>query len=178
MRQQSTVPNAPVATAPQAPPATAAPSQEELARQIRDQVRAATDQARQAARAARDAAHQAAQSQSPNAPVIAGESGTLERPFDPNTIPPLVENVASYFFVSLAVIVLGVTLIRALARRFLAPPVVAAPVPAALTEQMQRIENTVESMAIEIERISEAQRFLTKLQSAKPEPVGLPRPGA
>ena len=34
-----------------------------------------------------------------------------------------------------------------------------------MTDQLQRIEQTVDAMAIEIERISESQRYLTKIQS-------------
>jgi hypothetical protein len=33
-----------------------------------------------------------------------------------------------------------------------------------MSEQLERIEQAVEAMSIEIERISESQRFLTKLQ--------------
>ena len=35
----------------------------------------------------------------------------------------------------------------------------------ALSGQLQRIEQAVEAMAIEVERISESQRFMVKLQS-------------
>jgi hypothetical protein len=38
---------------------------------------------------------------------------------------------------------------------------------AGLTSQLQRIENNVDSMAIEIERISEAQRYMVRLQSER-----------
>jgi hypothetical protein len=34
-----------------------------------------------------------------------------------------------------------------------------------MTDQLQRIEQAVEAMAIEVERISESQRYLTKIQS-------------
>jgi hypothetical protein len=43
-----------------------------------------------------------------------------------------------------------------------------------VAEQLQRIEHAVDAMAIEVERISESQRFMTKLQtggSAQPAPV-------
>jgi len=35
-------------------------------------------------------------------------------------------------------------------------------------DRMRRLEQAVDSIAIEVERISEGQRFLTKLQTAKP----------
>lgn len=46
-------------------------------------------------------------------------------------------------------------------------------------ERMARLEAAVESIAIEVERISEGQRFTTKLLTEQPQPlaVRLPRPG-
>ena len=42
-------------------------------------------------------------------------------------------------------------------------------------EQLQRIEQAVDTMAIEVERISEAQRYLTKLHAGRvAESAGLP----
>jgi hypothetical protein len=35
-------------------------------------------------------------------------------------------------------------------------------------DRMRRLEQAVDSIAVEVERISEGQRFLTKLQTAKP----------
>jgi len=43
-------------------------------------------------------------------------------------------------------------------------------VPADVSARLARIESAVESIAIEVERISEGQRFLTKLQSEKLPP--------
>ncbi|MDQ6718546.1 MAG: hypothetical protein M3Z17_09415 [Gemmatimonadota bacterium] len=43
-------------------------------------------------------------------------------------------------------------------------------IPAEVTSRLERIEQAVEAVAIEVERISEGQRFTTKLLSeAKPE---------
>ncbi|HJQ10280.1 MAG TPA: hypothetical protein VJ840_04545 [Gemmatimonadaceae bacterium] len=51
-----------------------------------------------------------------------------------------------------------------------------APVlPSADSERLQRLENGMEAMAIEIERISEGQRFVTKLMSESRAPESLPR---
>lgn len=45
-----------------------------------------------------------------------------------------------------------------------------AMIPAEVTSRLERIEQAVEAVAIEVERISEGQRFTTKLLSeAKPE---------
>jgi hypothetical protein len=54
-------------------------------------------------------------------------------------------------------------------------------------ERMQRLESAIDAIAVEVERIGEGQRFVTKLlaepgqelerqsQSPRPEPVGIPR---
>jgi hypothetical protein len=41
-------------------------------------------------------------------------------------------------------------------------------VPPGDDDRMRRLEQAVDSIAVEVERISEGQRFLTKLQTAKP----------
>jgi hypothetical protein len=56
--------------------------------------------------------------------------------------------------------------------RVKAPPPVA--VPRELTEQMARMESALESVAVEVERISEGQRFAAKLLSQR-EPVEVGR---
>ena len=47
--------------------------------------------------------------------------------------------------------------------------------PAADSERLQRVENGIEAMAIEIERISENQRFVTKLLSEPRTAESAPR---
>jgi len=68
---------------------------------------------------------------------------------------------------------LGIPLVRALTRRWeresLQPPV-----PPEVAARLERIEDAVEAVAIEVERISEGQRFTTKLLSertADPSPT-------
>lgn len=60
---------------------------------------------------------------------------------------------------------LGAPLVRAITRRWererLTPP------RAGDAEQLARIEQAIEAMAIEVERISEGQRFTTKLLSER-----------
>jgi hypothetical protein len=36
-------------------------------------------------------------------------------------------------------------------------------------DRLQRLEQAVDAIAIEVERISEGQRFLTRLQTTRPE---------
>jgi acyl-CoA reductase-like NAD-dependent aldehyde dehydrogenase len=83
--------------------------------------------------------------------------------FSPPEIPPAAVDIAIGFFVTCAVMVIGWPIARALGRRFErrgANPVVDARV----ADQLQRIEQAVEAVAIEVERISESQRFLARLQ--------------
>jgi hypothetical protein len=42
-------------------------------------------------------------------------------------------------------------------------------------ERLERIEQAVDAIAIEVERIAEGQRFLTKLQADRTEPRALER---
>jgi hypothetical protein len=170
--QQTTVAPAPAAPLPQTPQA---PSQEQMSQQIREQVRKSVADAKAAAKAARDAARQ---TQDQGGPVLAPGSTSVP-PVLPVDVKELAENVSYALFFMIAVIAIGVPLVRGFARRFLAAPQInVVEVPPQLSEQIQRIEHAVESMAIEIERISESQRFLTKLQAGKAEQAALPRQGS
>lgn len=79
------------------------------------------------------------------------------------------------FFAMVVTIVLGVPLVRARIRereRGGAPLLQDAQA----AERLARIEAAVESIAIEVERISEAQRFTTKLLSERTSAALPPRP--
>jgi len=95
----------------------------------------------------------------PQDPMIFG-------PGDFMALPEGVVAIMIAFSVMIAVIVIGWPLARAFARRMdrrsLAPQM-----PADFEARLQRIENIVESTAIEVERISEGQRFTTKLLSER-----------
>lgn len=83
----------------------------------------------------------------------------------PGTIPAEVIPILGIVFGTLMCIVLGLPIIRAVIRaveRRSAPPAVPA---ADLDARLTRIEQTMDSIAVEIERVSEAQRFLTRLQT-------------
>ena len=82
-------------------------------------------------------------------------------------IPPSVENVIGGFFFTVAFIAVGVPVARAFARRLdrSGPKGRAVDVPPDLGERMDRLEHAVDSVAIEVERISEGQRFTTRLMS-------------
>lgn len=101
----------------------------------------------------------------PEHPIFAGEPIRTE-----HAIPPEAVDMAMGFFIMCAVMVVGWPIARALGRRIertAATPAIEPQVSA----QLHRIEQAVESMAIEVERISESQRFVAKLQSRSEERV-------
>ncbi len=147
-------------------------SQSDLARQIREQVRQQVQEAQQQAREAQQAAQEAARqaAQNPGEPIT-----VVPPPLPPqmDAIPPQVFDIVLFFFITVAVIIIGLPIARALGRRLDRKPYKQSLDPG-VTAQLQRIENTVESMSIEIERISEAQRYMARLQTERAEPASLP----
>lgn len=152
------------------------------------QLRKALEEVRQAQTEARDAqrdARQAGRLEVPPAPegvivrdghvivrdakgnvlqdVYTGQTGSP--PGGPRDMPPRVANVAYMFFVTIAVIAIGIPLVRAfgrwLDRRGSAP----SQLPADITARLERIESAVETVAVEVERISEGQRFTSRLMA-------------
>jgi hypothetical protein len=90
---------------------------------------------------------------SPNIPVI-------PRWFNPNAVVPAV---------SIVTLVLALPISIALAKRILGrgPRAASASVPADVTMRLDRIEHAVDTVAIEVERISEGQRFVTKVMAGR-----------
>jgi hypothetical protein len=101
-----------------------------------------------------------------NQQVSTSQSPDLQVP----RIPGEAVDLAIGFFITCAVIVVGWPISRALGRRLERRGAVTLP-DAGVAEQLQRIEDGVEAMAIEVERISESQRFLAKLQGRSPSTV-------
>ncbi len=91
--------------------------------------------------------------------VFAALQGPPPMPQIPFEVVLIVREV----FTSIVIIALGIPVIRALSRRFLAPRPVAPALPAEVMQRLERIEQAVDSIAIEVERVSESQRFTTKL---------------
>jgi Na+/glutamate symporter len=82
------------------------------------------------------------------------------------------------FFTMITAIFIGTPMARAWARR-VDRQAALAKVPSEVTERLERMEHAIDSIAIEVERISEGQRFTTKLLSerhrdaeALPAPLG------
>ena len=82
--------------------------------------------------------------------------------------------------VMMAAIVFGVLgvvlfpLVRAWSRRIEGRGASPAAIPVDVTERLERIERAVESVAVEVERISEGQRFVTRVLADRGELSKLP----
>ena len=70
--------------------------------------------------------------------------------------------------VSVVTLVLMLPISVAWARRILRRAPKSAPAPSDVTMRLDRIEHAVDTIAIEIERISEGQRFVTKVMAGRP----------
>lgn len=142
------------------------------ARDIREQVRREIQQSRSGANQTPPAAPNPPFPLAPNDPqviitpdrhqIIVG--GTQVPPFGPEQIPPEAVDMALGFFFTVAVIIIGLPISRAFARRMDRK---AAPsqIPAEVSAQLGQLTQAVDAIALEIERISEGQRFTTRLLS-------------
>ena len=89
------------------------------------------------------------------------------------------------FFTMVTVTAIGMPLARAYARRLEGRSAGgAAQIPSDLSARMERMEQAIDSIAVEVERISEGQRFTTRLLSertvdrgAEPQNAGVPAGG-
>jgi hypothetical protein len=90
---------------------------------------------------------------------------------EPNLI---VHEVFSWVIPGLVIMVLGTPVVR-LITRWLEPKPVPPRELTAINGRLERIETAVDTIALEVERISEAQRFAARLQSE--EQNRLPRSG-
>jgi len=153
-----------------APPVT---SSKEIAREVRDIARQAKIAVQDAKRDARASA-KAAQG-TPAAPALAGgpaqdgHTATTAPPsYDANNlIPPQVEDISIAFFVTVAFCVVGLPLARAFARRMDRKAEIKGAAGPDLTPHIRQLQDSVDAMAIELERISEGQRFTAKLMSER-----------
>jgi hypothetical protein len=86
--------------------------------------------------------------------------GGFSRGFNPNMAIPAVTAL---------MVVLAFPISFAWARRILRGAPKPAPVPHDLTMRLERIEQAVDTIAIEVERVSEGQRFVTKVLVQRPQ---------
>ena len=177
------------ATTSQNPGATSATSAQDLqkaAQQLREAFRndainreLLKANARAAAQAA---AGQAALAQAGPTPPPTPRQITIEGPdgrntiisvpprgFD-NVIPPQAVDMTIAFFITIAVIIIGLPLARAFARRMDRRGGVAQ-IPNEISSQLAHLNQAVDAIALEVERISEGQRFTARLLSEQRDPA-------
>src|SRR3954468_8619475 len=88
--------------------------------------------------------------------------------FAHETMPPQAVDISIAFFLTVAAIIIGLPLARAFARR-MDRRGGAAQVPNEIASQLTHLNQAVDAIALEVERISEGQRFATRLLSEQRE---------
>jgi hypothetical protein len=162
------------------PPPAPSPAPEEnlqtAAREFRDAIRNNVRQEITAARARAAADAQAATPAPPLPPTsprtitIRGSDGSQtvvgvpSGPFGNDDFPPQVADISIAFFLTVAAIIIGLPLARAFARR-MDRRGGSAQVPNEIANQLSHLNQAVDAIALEVERISEGQRFTTRLLS-------------
>lgn len=99
-------------------------------------------------------------------PQRGGTPGTSTEPEFinlPTDVPPRAMEVLQMFFTFIVVLALGTPLVRALVRRFDRKTTAIRASGPDVTPQLRQLQESIDTMAIELERISEGQRFTSKL---------------
>ena len=175
---------------PKAPPPPTQEQRQSLhdaAQQLREAIKANIDAQRineQAnAEAAKALRNQGVTVKTPTGPPFSGVFGqgpiTIEGPNGQKTvigtpprgteqgIPPEAVDISIAFFFTVAAIVILLPLARAIARRMDRRSV--QQVPAEVSAQLEHLNRAVDAIALEVERISEGQRFTTRLLTEQRE---------
>ncbi|MEP6506673.1 MAG: hypothetical protein ABJC63_00495 [Gemmatimonadales bacterium] len=149
---------------------TAPASGTELRDQIRQTIQAAQEAAAdaKAAQAGQGTAHKIIINQP-------GRPGTTIQ-YDTPQIPAQVQPISIAFFAMIAIIVVGRPMARAIARRIDRGVPATPAISPAVSEQLQQISHSVDAIAIEVERISEGQRFTTKMLADRQSDVTMMTP--
>ncbi|MDB4890716.1 MAG: hypothetical protein JWL61_2571 [Gemmatimonadetes bacterium] len=77
------------------------------------------------------------------------------------------------FVSSIPIIAIGLPLARAYAARLGRMPMTPT-IPLEVAARLERMEQAIDSIAVEVERISEGQRFTTKLLAERTAPLAVP----
>lgn len=149
--------------APPAPPSPRVLDGDALSRRIERSIEEALSQ-RQSGRNADQSVREAVEQV--RAEIEAARAQGVERivvqpQFDPqNIVPPQAVDISIAFFIMVAFIIVGLPLARAFARRMdrRSEPASASEI----APRLDRIEQAIEAVAIEVERVSEGQRYTTK----------------
>jgi len=167
---------APRPATPSQNPTTRSQDLQNAARDLREAIRNNINQeitAQRAQAAAKAAAAQATEGAatpppSPREIRIQGPDGRQTivgvPPFGRDRMPPEAVDITIAFFVTMAIIIIGLPLARAFARRMdrRGGP---AQIPNEISSQLTHLNQAVDAIALEVERISEGQRFTTRLLS-------------
>jgi hypothetical protein len=82
------------------------------------------------------------------------------------------ELIPIVMFICIAATAIGVPLARAWAKRLERGPMPGPSISPDVQARLERMEQALDSIAIEVERISEGQRFTTKLLAERNNPTG------
>ncbi|MFI5311733.1 MAG: hypothetical protein ACHQQ3_10895 [Gemmatimonadales bacterium] len=132
-------------------------------KELRDQIRAAVREGTQGGVVV-------AGTQAPVPPAGTPQTTTSTAPPDDFRFPDVPPNayiISMVFFVTVATVVIGVPIVRAIARRMDRRTDAIRSGTADVGPQIRQLQESVDAMAIELERISEAQRFSAKLLSER-----------
>lgn len=105
---------------------------------------------------------------SPREFVITGQNGertVIGMPNSNDIIPPQAVDISLAFFFTMAAIIIGLPIARAFARRMDRKGGGTAQIPSEVSAQLAHLNQAVDAIAVEVERISEGQRFTTRLLS-------------
>jgi len=80
-------------------------------------------------------------------------------------MPPEAVDISIAFFVTMAIIIIGLPIARAFARRMDRRAAGPAQIPNEVSARLSQLTQAVDAIALEVERISEGQRFTTRLLS-------------
>ena len=93
-----------------------------------------------------------------------GEETIIGMPPAGEIIPPQAVDISLAFFFTIAFIIVGLPIARAFARR-MDRKSGTVQIPSEVTAQLTQLNQSVDAIALEVERISEGQRFTTRLLS-------------
>ncbi len=94
-----------------------------------------------------------------------GQRTVIGMPNANDIIPPQAVDISLAFFFTIAAIIIGLPIARAFARRMDRKSGGTAQIPSEVTSQLAHLSQAVDAIAVEVERISEGQRFTTRLLS-------------
>ncbi|HEX6574457.1 MAG TPA: hypothetical protein VF042_05750 [Gemmatimonadaceae bacterium] len=105
------------------------------------------------------------------AKAAAVPGAAVDPPEPPRTGPPDEAYVVAVIFMFVFLLPMSIAFARRIWKK---TPQIVSNIPRELSERLMRVEQTVEASALEIERIGEGQRFMTRLFTEAQSPHALP----